>query len=376
MAKVRLEHVWKRFGKVVAVKDFNLETEDGEFVVFVGPSGCGKTTTLRMIAGLEEISEGRIYIGDRLVNDVPPKDRDIAMVFQNYALYPHMNVYENMAFGLRLRRYPKDEIDRRVKEAARILKIEHLLNRKPRELSGGQRQRVAMGRAIVREPKVFLMDEPLSNLDAKLRVEMRAEIAKLQRRLGVTTIYVTHDQVEAMTLGHRIVVMKDGEIQQVDTPLNLYDFPANRFVAGFIGSPSMNFIRAQVEVQGEKVYLVAPGFRVRANPILAQALRPYGGKEVWMGIRPEHLGLKGYTVIPEEENVIRGEVDVAEPLGAETEIHVSVDGTVLVAKVDGHAPVKPGDRVELLADTSRLHAFDVESDQTIGHAQEREAVAR
>ena len=376
MAKVRLEHVWKRFGKVVAVKDFNLETEDGEFVVFVGPSGCGKTTTLRMIAGLEEVSEGRIYIGDRLVNDVPPKDRDIAMVFQNYALYPHMNVYENMAFGLRLRRYPKDEIDRRVKEAARILKIEHLLNRKPRELSGGQRQRVAMGRAIVREPKVFLMDEPLSNLDAKLRVEMRAEIAKLQRRLGVTTIYVTHDQVEAMTLGHRIVVMKDGEIQQVDTPLNLYDFPANRFVAGFIGSPSMNFIRAGVEVQGERVYLVAPGFRVRANPILAQALRPYAGKEVWMGIRPEHLGLKGYTVIPEEENVIRGEVEVAEPLGAETEIHVSVDGTVLVAKVDGHAPVKPGDRVELLADTSRLHAFDVESDQTIGHAQEREAVAR
>ena len=376
MAKVRLEHVWKRFGKVVAVKDFNLETEDGEFVVFVGPSGCGKTTTLRMIAGLEEISEGRIHIGDRLVNDVPPKDRDIAMVFQNYALYPHMNVYENMAFGLRLRRYPKDEIDRRVKEAARILKIEHLLNRKPRELSGGQRQRVAMGRAIVREPKVFLMDEPLSNLDAKLRVEMRAEIAKLQRRLGVTTIYVTHDQVEAMTLGHRIVVMKDGEIQQVDTPLNLYDFPANRFVAGFIGSPSMNFIRAQVEVQGEKVYLVAPGFRVRTNPVLAQAVRPYAGKEVWMGIRPEHLGLKGYTAIPEEENVLRGEVEVAEPLGAETEIHVSVDGTVLVAKVDGHAPVKPGDRVELLADTSRLHAFDVESDQTIGHAQEREAVAR
>lgn len=376
MAKVRLEHVWKRFGKVVAVKDFNLETEDGEFVVFVGPSGCGKTTTLRMIAGLEEISEGRIYIGDRLVNDVPPKDRDIAMVFQNYALYPHMNVYENMAFGLRLRRYPKDEIDRRVKEAARILKIEHLLNRKPRELSGGQRQRVAMGRAIVREPKVFLMDEPLSNLDAKLRVEMRAEIAKLQRRLGVTTIYVTHDQVEAMTLGHRIVVMKDGEIQQVDTPLNLYDFPANRFVAGFIGSPSMNFIRAHVEAQGDRVYLTAPGFRVRANPVLAQAVRPYAGKEVWMGIRPEHLGLKGYTVIPEEENVIRGEVEVAEPLGAETEIHVSVDGTVLVAKVDGHAPVKPGDRVELLADTSRLHAFDVESDQTIGHAQEREAVAR
>jgi multiple sugar transport system ATP-binding protein len=233
-----------------------------------------------------------------------------------------------------------------------------------------------MGRAIVREPKVFLMDEPLSNLDAKLRVEMRAEIAKLQRRLGVTTIYVTHDQVEAMTLGHRIVVMKDGEIQQVDTPLNLYDFPANRFVAGFIGSPSMNFIRARVEVQGERVYLAAPGFRLRANPVLAGSVRPYAGKEVWLGIRPEHLGLKGYTVIPEEENVIRGEVEVVEPLGAETELHVSVDGTVLVAKVDGHAPVRPGTQVELLADTGRLHAFDPETDLTIGHSQERAAVAR
>jgi multiple sugar transport system ATP-binding protein len=293
MAKVRLEHVWKRFGKVVAVKDFNLETEDGEFVVFVGPSGCGKTTTLRMIAGLEEISEGRIYIGDRLVNDVPPKDRDIAMVFQNYALYPHMNVYENMAFGLRLRRYPKDEIDRRVKEAARILKIEHLLNRKPRELSGGQRQRVAMGRAIVREPKVFLMDEPLSNLDAKLRVEMRAEIAKLQRRLGVTTIYVTHDQVEAMTLGHRIVVMKDGEIQQVDTPLNLYDFPANRFVAGFIGSPSMNFIRAHVEAQGDRVYLTAPGFRVRPTPCWPRRCGPMRARRSGWASAPSTWASRG-----------------------------------------------------------------------------------
>ncbi|KGQ22960.1 ABC transporter ATP-binding protein [Thermus filiformis] len=375
MAKVRLEHVWKRFGKVVAVKDFNLETEDGEFVVFVGPSGCGKTTTLRMIAGLEEISEGKIFIGDRLVNDVPPKDRDIAMVFQNYALYPHMNVYENMAFGLRLRRVPREEIDRRVKEAARILKIEHLLNRKPRELSGGQRQRVAMGRAIVREPQVFLMDEPLSNLDAKLRVEMRAEIAKLQRRLGVTTIYVTHDQVEAMTLGHRIVVMKDGEVQQVDTPLNLYDFPANRFVAGFIGSPAMNFIKARVEAQGEALYLAHPAFRIRTNAVLAQALRPYAGKEVWMGVRPEHIGLKGWTVIPEGENVVRGEVEVVEPLGAETEIHVSVDGTLLTAKVDGHAPVRPGEKVELLVDTERLHAFDPETEQAIGHALSRERVA-
>lgn len=375
MAKVRLEHVWKRFGKVVAVKDFNLETEDGEFVVFVGPSGCGKTTTLRMIAGLEEVSEGKIYIGDRLVNDVPPKDRDIAMVFQNYALYPHMNVYENMAFGLRLRRVPRDEIDRRVKEAARILKIEHLLNRKPRELSGGQRQRVAMGRAIVREPQVFLMDEPLSNLDAKLRVEMRAEIAKLQKRLGVTTIYVTHDQVEAMTLGHRIVVMKDGEIQQVDTPLNLYDFPANRFVAGFIGSPAMNFLKARVETQGEALYLAHPAFRIRANAVLAGPLKPYAGKEVWMGIRPEHMGLKGFTVIPEGENILRGEVEVVEPLGAETEIHVSVADILLTAKVDGHPPVRPGEKVELLVDVERLHAFDPETDRTIGHALSRERVA-
>ncbi|MCS7058577.1 MAG: sn-glycerol-3-phosphate ABC transporter ATP-binding protein UgpC [Meiothermus sp.] len=375
MAKIRLEHVYKRYGnKVTAVKDFNLETEDGEFVVFVGPSGCGKTTTLRMIAGLEDITEGKLYIGDRLVNDVPPKDRDIAMVFQNYALYPHMNVYENMAFGLRLRRYPKDEIDRRVKEAAQILKIEHLLNRKPRELSGGQRQRVAMGRAIVREPKVFLMDEPLSNLDAKLRVEMRAEIAKLQRRLGVTTIYVTHDQVEAMTLGQRIVVMKDGEIQQVDTPLNLYDYPGNKFVAGFIGSPSMNFIRSRVQLEGGNVYLAGEGFKVRTNGVLGTSLMPYNGKEVWMGIRPEHIGLKGWTSIPEGENVVRARVEVVEPLGADTEIHVEIGGHILTAKVDGHAMVRPGDSVELLIDTSKLHAFEVEGhEKAIGHAMAQDA---
>ncbi|HZW27289.1 MAG TPA: ABC transporter ATP-binding protein, partial [Trueperaceae bacterium] len=247
MAEVVLENVYKRFGNVTAVADFNLHIQDQEFMVFVGPSGCGKTTTLRMIAGLEEISEGTIRIGDRVVNDVPPKDRDIAMVFQNYALYPHMNVYQNMSFGLRLRRTPKAEIDKRVREAAGILQIEHLLDRRPRELSGGQRQRVALGRAIVREPKVFLMDEPLSNLDAKLRVEMRASISKLHQRLGVTTIYVTHDQVEAMTMGTRIVVMKDGYIQQVDTPINLYDRPTNKFAAGFIGSPAMNFMVGTVQ---------------------------------------------------------------------------------------------------------------------------------
>lgn len=375
MAKIRLEHIYKRYGnKVTAVKDFNLETEDGEFVVFVGPSGCGKTTTLRMIAGLEDITEGKLYIGDRLVNDVPPKDRDIAMVFQNYALYPHMNVYENMAFGLRLRRVPKDEIDRRVKEAARIIKIDHLLHRKPRELSGGQRQRVAMGRAIVREPKVFLFDEPLSNLDAKLRVEMRAEISKLQRRLGVTTVYVTHDQVEAMTLGQRIVVMKDGEVLQVDTPLNLYDFPETKFVAGFIGSPSMNFIRSRVQVEGGNAYFVGEGFKLKANQTLAASLMPYNGKEVWMGIRPEHLGLKGWTSIPEGENVIKGKVEVVEPLGADTEVHADVGGHMLTAKVDGHAMVLPSDSVELLADTSKLHAFEVDGhEKAIGHTTTKDS---
>jgi multiple sugar transport system ATP-binding protein len=367
MAKIKLEGIYKRYGgraTVTAVKDFNLDTEDGEFVVFVGPSGCGKTTTLRMIAGLEEISDGKLYIGDRLVNDVPPKDRDIAMVFQNYALYPHMNVYENMAFGLRLRKVPKDQIDKRVKEAAGTLKIEHLLQRKPRELSGGQRQRVALGRAIVREPKVFLMDEPLSNLDAKLRVEMRAEISKLHRRLGVTTVYVTHDQVEAMTMGTRIVVMKDGEIQQVASPLDLYDFPRNKFVAGFIGSPSMNFVKGRVEGGS----ITGTGFGVKANDVLAKPLGSYAGKEVWMGVRPEHLGLKGWTSIPEGGNTVRGTVEVVEPLGADTEIHVEVGGTMITAKVDGHAPVRPGDTVELLVDTGRIHAFDVGSEQTIGHA--------
>ncbi len=377
MARVKLEHVWKRFGKVVAVKDFNLETKDGEFVVFVGPSGCGKTTTLRMIAGLEEVSEGTIYIGDRVVNDVPPKDRDIAMVFQNYALYPHMNVYDNMAFGLRLRKVPRDEIDRRVKEAAKILKIEHLLKRKPRELSGGQRQRVALGRAIVREPQVFLMDEPLSNLDAKLRVEMRAEISKLHRRLGVTTIYVTHDQIEAMTMGERIVVMRDGEIQQIDTPLNLYDFPGNKFVAGFIGSPAMNFLEVQVADEGGRVYLIGEGVRIRVNDKMAKELKDGGylGKKVWLGIRPEHLELKGFHKIEHEENTLTGEIEVVEPLGADTEIHVNVNGTMVTARLEGHIPARVGEVVELVVDRDRLHAFDYETEKAIAHAQEPAEVA-
>jgi len=369
MAKVKLDNVWKRFGKVVAVKEFNLETEDGEFVVFVGPSGCGKTTTLRMIAGLEEVSEGEIYIGDRLVNDVPPKDRDIAMVFQNYALYPHMNVYDNMAFGLRLRKVPRDEIDRRVHEAAKILKIEHLLKRKPRELSGGQRQRVAMGRAIVREPKVFLMDEPLSNLDAKLRVEMRAEISKLQQRLGVTTIYVTHDQIEAMTLGHRIVVMKDGEIQQVDTPLNLYNLPANKFVAGFIGSPAMNFILTDVSLSGDKVVLSHKNFRLEVEGPFAEKLKPYNGKQIWLGIRPEDLKLRTEET-PGEHTVIHGVVDVVEPLGAETEVHVRLEDVKLTARIEGYLPLKPEDEIDLEVDLGKLHAFDKDTEKSIGHALE------
>jgi multiple sugar transport system ATP-binding protein len=294
VAEVVLESIYKRFGNVTAVKDFSLHIADEEFMVFVGPSGCGKTTTLRMIAGLEEISDGTLKIGERVVNDVPPKDRDIAMVFQNYALYPHMNVHQNMSFGLRLRKTPKADIERRVGEAAKLLQIDHLLDRRPRELSGGQRQRVALGRAIVREPKVFLMDEPLSNLDAKLRVEMRASISKLHRRLGVTTVYVTHDQVEAMTMGTRIVVMKDGLIQQVASPIDLYDKPVNRFVAGFMGSPAMNFLIGTVQ----NGHLKSPQFDLLPTGELAQKLRASEGKKVYVGIRPENLGLRGSTAIP------------------------------------------------------------------------------
>ncbi|MDQ3458826.1 MAG: sn-glycerol-3-phosphate ABC transporter ATP-binding protein UgpC [Deinococcota bacterium] len=365
MAEVILDQVYKRFGNIDAVKDFNLHVADEEFMVFVGPSGCGKTTTLRMIAGLEEISDGTLRIGDRVVNDVPPKDRDIAMVFQNYALYPHMNVYQNMSFGLRLRRTAKSEIDRRVREAAKILQIEHLLDRRPRELSGGQRQRVALGRAIVREPKVFLMDEPLSNLDAKLRVEMRASITKLHRRLGVTTVYVTHDQVEAMTMGTRIVVMRDGLIQQVDTPINLYEKPVNKFVGGFMGSPAMNFLVGTVENGRIK----GPSFNVAADTELTQKLQRHNGQKVHMGIRPESLGLRGQTSIAEKgegDNAIRVQVEVVEPLGAETHVLASVGGDqTLVARIDAHADVKMGDQIDLLADINKIQAFDLETERNI-----------
>ncbi|WP_161881147.1 ABC transporter ATP-binding protein [Deinococcus alpinitundrae] len=381
MAEVVLEHVYKRYtAKNIAVADFNLHVTDGEFMVFVGPSGCGKSTTLRMIAGLEDISDGVLKIGDRVVNDVPPKDRDIAMVFQNYALYPHMNVYENMAFGLKLRKTPKEEIDKRVRDAAKILQIEHLLGRKPKELSGGQRQRVAMGRAIVREPKVFLMDEPLSNLDAKLRVEVRSQISQIHQRLGTTIIYVTHDQVEAMTLGNRIVVMKDGVMQQVDTPLNLYDYPQNKFVAGFIGSPSMNFLTARV--QGGQ--FVVGNSKVAPRGPLASSLKAYEGKEVFMGIRPEHIGVRGMSNIPEGENFLQGKVLVVEPLGAQTDFMLEINGQTMVAKVEGHAHIKPGDVVDILVDNARLHAFDTATELAIdrgtpmgtrGQADSNEGVA-
>jgi len=364
MAEVVLENVYKRFGNVTAVNDFSLHIADEEFMVIVGPSGCGKTTALRMIAGLEEITEGICRIGDRIVNDVPPKDRDIAMVFQNYALYPHMNVYQNMSFGLRLRRTPKPEIDRRVREAAGILQIEHLLDRRPRELSGGQRQRVALGRAIVREPKVFLMDEPLSNLDAKLRVEMRASISKLHQRLGVTTIYVTHDQVEAMTMGTRIVVMKDGFIQQVDSPINLYDRPVNKFVAGFIGSPAMNFMVGTVQDGRVK----SAQFDIKPTDELAQKLRAYNGKKIYIGIRPENLDLTGAS-IPEQDNLVSAVVDVVEPLGAETMIIASVGGDqTVVARVDPHVTVKAGDSIQLVIDLKYLHAFDMETEDNLRFA--------
>jgi len=364
VAEVVLEGIYKRFGNVTAVKDFDLHIADEEFMVFVGPSGCGKTTTLRMIAGLEEISEGILKIGDRVVNDVPPKDRDIAMVFQNYALYPHMNVHQNMSFGLRLRKTPKAEIERRVGEAAKLLQIDHLLERRPRELSGGQRQRVALGRAIVREPKVFLMDEPLSNLDAKLRVEMRASIKKLHLRLGVTTVYVTHDQVEAMTMGTRIVVMKDGLIQQVANPIELYDKPVNKFVAGFIGSPAMNFLVGNVQ-NGR---LTSPEFDIKPVGELAEKIAPFNGKKVYVGIRPENLDLPGGK-IPEKQNSIKASVEVVEPLGAETHILASVGGDqTLVARVDPHARVQPGDKVDLLVDLDFLHAFDIESEANLRYA--------
>ena len=355
MATVTFEHINKSYGDVHVVKDMNLAINDGEFMVLVGPSGCGKTTSLRMIAGLEEITSGDLKIGDRIVNDVPPKDRDIAMVFQSYALYPHMTVRDNMAFGLKLRKLPKADIERRVNEAAGILSLEKLLDRKPKELSGGQRQRVALGRAIVREPAVFLMDEPLSNLDAKLRVQTRAEIARLHQRMGTTFVYVTHDQVEAMTMGTRIAVMSDGLIQQVGSPHVLYDQPANRFVAGFIGSPSMNFI----EVTATDGKLTGPaGWSANLPERLKAAVGGANGRKLIAGFRPEHLDL---TAHESESVTIPGNAEVVEYLGNEELLHVTALGADIVAIVGSDNRVKPGDVLNLILPYTKLHLFDAES---------------
>ncbi|WP_213974356.1 ABC transporter ATP-binding protein [Tepidanaerobacter acetatoxydans] len=360
MAKVIFKNINKVYpGDIKAVIDFNLEIEDKEFVVLVGPSGCGKSTTLRMVAGLEEISSGELYIGDRLVNDVSPKDRDIAMVFQNYALYPHMNVYDNMAFGLKLRKIPKSEIDQRVKEAASILGIENLLDRKPKALSGGQRQRVALGRAIVREPKVFLMDEPLSNLDAKLRVQMRTEIAKLHDRLKTTFIYVTHDQTEAMTMGSRIVVMKDGYINQVDTPQNIYDYPINTFVAGFIGSPQMNFIDAKLSKENDKVYVNLNDVKLLIPEGVVKKIDPsYLDKEIILGIRPEDIHDEAAFLDYFPEYCLNAKVDVIELLGSETFLYLTVQGNSLTARVDPRSNAHVGDTIKIGFDMNKLHLFD------------------
>jgi multiple sugar transport system ATP-binding protein len=363
MAQVLMKNLNKKYDEVHAVKDVNLHIRDKEFMVLVGPSGCGKSTTLRMVAGLEEISSGEITIGDRVVNDLPPKDRDIAMVFQNYALYPHMSVYDNMAFGLKMRKFPKAEIEKRVREAAEILGIQELLKRKPRQLSGGQRQRVAVGRAIVRHPQVFLFDEPLSNLDAKLRVQMRVELKRLHDRLETTAIYVTHDQVEAMTLGDRVVVMKDGWIQQVGEPLELYGSPANRFVAGFIGSPAMNFADVAIAEAGGALWVENPGFRVKVPLARAERLHPYKGQKVTFGVRPEDL--HPATGADPGDYTFDATVEVVEPLGSEILLDVKAGANSMVARVDPTVRVKVHEKIRLALNPDRLHFFDLKTEGAI-----------
>ena len=368
MASLSLQHINKTYPNgFEAVKDFNLEIEDKEFIIFVGPSGCGKSTTLRMIAGLEEITSGTLKIGDKVMNDVEPKDRDIAMVFQNYALYPHMTVYDNMAFGLKLRKVPKDQIDKAVREAARILDLEKLLDRKPKALSGGQRQRVAMGRAIVRNPKVFLMDEPLSNLDAKLRVQMRIEISKIHQRLGATIIYVTHDQTEAMTLGTRIVVMKDGVVQQVDTPQHLYEQPGNLFVAGFMGSPQMNFLDAQIAEKGGDLIAKVGEYDIVIPAAKAKVLKDggYVGKTVVLGIRPEDIHDSQMFIEASPSVPMTSTVKVYELLGAEVFLYFDVNGTQVTARVDPRTNSKTGDTIKFAFDMEKSHFFDKETELTI-----------
>ena len=389
MASLSLKHIYKKYpGGVTAISDFNLEIKDTEFIVFVGPSGCGKTTTLRMIAGLEEITEGELFIGDQLVNDVAPKDRQIAMVFQNYALYPHMSVFDNMAFGLKLNKTPKEVIKRRVEEAARILDITHLLDRKPKALSGGQKQRVALGRAIVRNPKVFLLDEPLSNLDAKLRATMRTELTKLHKRVETTFIYVTHDQVEAMTMATRIVVMKDGLIQQVDTPQNLYDTPVNLFVAGFIGTPQMNFINGTLtrEKGSNDVYFNFDGnaLKLPAEKATNEALQEYIGKEVIAGLRPECIHDAPMQLEVFKDSCIDVDVDVTELMGAEIYLYlnsydrrpkegmssgkeITEEPTKMIARVSSRSTSRAGDQIKVALDVSRIHIFDKDTERCIVH---------
>lgn len=366
MASVTFDHVYKRFGDVVAVNDLTIHVEDKEFLVFVGPSGCGKTTSLRLLAGLEEISDGNILIGDRVVNDVPPKDRDIAMVFQSYALYPHMSVYDNMAFGLKLRKTPKSEIERRVKEAADILDIGHLLDRKPKQLSGGQRQRVAVGRAIVREPAVFLFDEPLSNLDAKLRVQTRSQLTRLHQRLATTFIYVTHDQVEAMTMASRIAVMKDGVLQQIDSPQRLYDHPSNVFVGGFIGSPSMNFFDATLTESDGKLEVNAGGFRLEVPAAKANDWRQFKGREVIFGIRPEDIHAKPYIPPGILESSVSATVDVTELMGNEIFLYLMTsDKKQFIARVDPRVQTHPGEELDLSINMSNAHIFDPKTEVSL-----------
>ncbi|PYZ98872.1 sugar ABC transporter ATP-binding protein [Alteribacter lacisalsi] len=362
MADITFKNLYKIYdGDVQAVTDFNLDIQDKEFIVFVGPSGCGKSTTLRMVAGLEDISKGELYIGDNIVNEVAPKDRDIAMVFQNYALYPHMNVYENMAFGLKLRKFKKEDIDKRVREAAKILGLEEMLDRKPKAMSGGQRQRVALGRAIVRDPKVFLMDEPLSNLDAKLRVQMRAEITKLHQRLQTTTIYVTHDQTEAMTMATRIVVMKDGLIQQVGRPKDIYDYPENVFVGGFIGSPSMNFLSGKLVDS----YFELENMKIKVPEGKLKLLESYKNKELILGVRPEDIHDEPVFLESSKETQLEAKIDVAELMGAETFLYSKIGEQDFIARVDSRTDVTSGNMIQLAFDMNKAHFFDAETEERI-----------
>ena len=375
MVELNLKNIYKKYpnSEHYSVEDFNLEIQDKEFIVFVGPSGCGKSTTLRMIAGLEDITEGECSIDGRVVNDVAPKDRDIAMVFQNYALYPHMTVYDNMAFGLKLRKYSKDDIDKRVQEAAEILGLKEFLDRKPADLSGGQRQRVAMGRAIVRDAKVFLMDEPLSNLDAKLRVSMRAEIAKIHRRIGATTIYVTHDQTEAMTLADRIVIMSAtknpagtgtiGRVEQVGTPQEVYKNPVNKFVAGFIGSPAMNFIN--VKLDGDHIVAKDLNLKVPEGTLKVLREKGYEGKEIIFGIRPEDVNTESAFLETFPESVVKATISVSELLGSESHLYCQVGDNEFIAKVDARDYLGTGETIELGFDLNKAHFFDKETEKTV-----------